>query len=151
MLLLHLSQGAAEGQEEPEPVEEELTMRDLEDEFAELDKMLNGEFKPSPEVDKAMSDKYEEVMDEVRNEKILENAISLVSKYLLLAKNVYGEEGYKKDLDIFAGELSSEWDEKEDSIRDDIENAIMILEEKVEALMEMRKEKLKEEEENSEK
>lgn len=117
--------------------DEELSIKDPTKELEELEELLTGST-VSTEVEKAMEKRCQAVLEDISDEKILQNATEIISKYLVLVKQVYDADIFKKQLDIFIDILATDWNESEKTLRDDIE---ILVKEKEEQLEEKNSEK----------
>ena len=112
--------------------EEEIDIS-VEDIIDDINEIINtGIFGAEEEKQKDfMKRKYNDVVADLADEKILDNAIHRVAKYLYLIKRV--DEGeYKGKLDLFARTISVDYAENEDNLKEEIESIILELEDKVE-------------------
>ena len=125
--------------------DEEMTMIDVENELEEFEKLLDGtgEEELTEVVEDALTKKHDDTMDKMDKESILETAMGIAAKYLVVVKQLSGSR-YKLHTDNIAAQLAMDYNEKEDDIRDEIVKLVMMIEEQ------LSKEEEKEEE-NSEK
>ena len=129
--------------EEEEP--DELTSVELEiEKYQEMDGRLT-----SPQMIKALQERFNETLEQINGETVLENCIDEVSRYLLIVKTVMDEGVYKKQLDEFSGMLSLDYDEKEDDVLNSIVDKMALIEELLSEEEEETEENTETEEENS--
>jgi len=125
----------------------ELTMIDVEKEIDELEKLFDGvdeEEELTEVVEDALAKKHDDTMDKMDKESILETAMGIAAKYLVVVKQLSGSR-YKLHTDNIAAQLAMDYNEKEDDIRDEIVKLVMMIEEQ------LSKEEIVEEEKEEEK
>lgn len=104
----------------------ELTLMELDKEIEEFNSMIQDN-QITEAMKKAMDDKYKEIVEELDDISILQDALEVAAKYLVLVKCVMGSEDFDNTLDILAGDISEDYAEEKDDILNELEDLIAVI------------------------
>ncbi len=115
----------------------ELDIDMLDMEIRELEDMFEVPTEVNQEMQDAVDKKYDETMDKLDEETLLDASLEIAAKYLVLIKQLYDGGVYKVQFDLFADKLTLEFAEPEDSITDELHMVVNKIEKQLHATEEV--------------
>ncbi len=106
-------------------------MLDLEKEIRDLESMFKVPIEDNQEMQDAVDKKYDETMDKLDEETLLDASFEIAAKFLVLIKQLYDGGTFKVQFDLFADKLAVDFAEPEDSITDELHMVVKKIEDQL--------------------
>lgn len=127
--------GSSRPESETATIEDEVEvfLQDLETELKEFESMFVIETEVNQEMQEAIDKKYDETMDKLDEEVLLDASLEIAAKFLVLIKQLYDGSVYKVQFDLFSDKLAVDFAESEDSISDELHIVVKKIEDQLES------------------